>query len=238
MKPGLADIGIKLAIAVVVVGYFGVLIGRLLVANFSDAQGEMVRWTITTVLTSGGALLGLNWYQNQHRYERDQETARADQQTFQKDMTDHINKRLVPIEENLNTVPGLQNEVASLTATQKQLSDDLGKYVYGDLIRRTTGGKPYYNVSTQLRFFDKALSNPRSSNIEKVAAVRAMAESVSTVNREALEWILTDDAMAYLKYLRDDLHIADYPDGQKVIAFFEMFDPIRSTAGAADEEMH
>lgn len=32
---------------------------------------QMVQWTIATVLTLGGALIGLNWYQGEKRYEHD-----------------------------------------------------------------------------------------------------------------------------------------------------------------------
>lgn len=32
---------------------------------------QMVQWTIGTVLTLGGALIGLNWYQGEKRYEHD-----------------------------------------------------------------------------------------------------------------------------------------------------------------------
>lgn len=34
----------------------------------SERLVQMAQWTVTTVLTLGGALIGLNWYQNERRY--------------------------------------------------------------------------------------------------------------------------------------------------------------------------
>jgi len=34
---------------------------------------EMAKWTISTILLLGGALIGLNWYSNEHRYSRDRD---------------------------------------------------------------------------------------------------------------------------------------------------------------------
>ena len=41
----------------------------LIAANERSLQ--MVQWTIATVLTLGGALIGLNWYQGEKRYEHE-----------------------------------------------------------------------------------------------------------------------------------------------------------------------
>lgn len=51
----------------------------------SERLVQMAQWTVTTVLTLGGALIGLNWYQNERRYQEDKAsfeqkiTARVDQ---------------------------------------------------------------------------------------------------------------------------------------------------------------
>lgn len=37
----------------------------------SERLIEMVKWTISTIFIVGGALIGLNWYSNEHRYDRD-----------------------------------------------------------------------------------------------------------------------------------------------------------------------
>jgi len=47
----------------------------------------MVQWTIGTVLTLGGALIGLNWYQGEKRYEHDR-------QVFEEKLTAEVDRRL------------------------------------------------------------------------------------------------------------------------------------------------
>lgn len=44
---------------------------------------QMVQWTIATVLTLGGALIGLNWYQGEKRYEHDKHEFEARVQTLE-----------------------------------------------------------------------------------------------------------------------------------------------------------
>jgi hypothetical protein len=39
----------------------------------SDALVQITQWTIVTMLTGGAALIGINWYQEEKRYERDRE---------------------------------------------------------------------------------------------------------------------------------------------------------------------
>jgi len=128
MKPEWADIGTRIAVAIVVVGYFGVLIGRLLIADFSDAQGEMVRWTITTVLTAGGALIGLNWYQNQQRYERDKREIEESAKEYRKGVDTSISSlrdQLTVIERR-----GHQTQSFAIMQSQRFIKADLNEKVY------------------------------------------------------------------------------------------------------------
>lgn len=49
---------------------------------------QLVQWTLSTILVVAGGLLGLNWYQNQKRYEQD----KADLTRFRRRMEERVRK--------------------------------------------------------------------------------------------------------------------------------------------------
>jgi hypothetical protein len=68
---------IRLAM-LVAMGFVGFLVYLILstrTSPTSDSESliQMAQWTIVTVLTGGAALIGINWYQGEKRYERDRE---------------------------------------------------------------------------------------------------------------------------------------------------------------------
>jgi hypothetical protein len=65
----------------------------LIAANERSLQ--MVQWTIATVLTLGGALIGLNWYQGEKRYEHDR-------QVFEEKLTAEMDRKLSEYNANLD----------------------------------------------------------------------------------------------------------------------------------------
>jgi hypothetical protein len=48
---------------------------------------QLTQWTISTILIVAGGLIGLNWYQNQRRYERDKEDLNAFREATSNDVT-------------------------------------------------------------------------------------------------------------------------------------------------------
>jgi hypothetical protein len=66
-------------------------------ASASEAVMQMAQWTITTVFAIGGALIGLNWYQSEKRYEHDR-------QVFEDRLTEKINSKLGEYEKSLDMV--------------------------------------------------------------------------------------------------------------------------------------
>jgi hypothetical protein len=58
---------------------------------------QMVQWTIGTVLTLGGALIGLNWYQSEKRYDHDR-------QLFEDRITAEMDRKLEEHKQHLDMV--------------------------------------------------------------------------------------------------------------------------------------
>lgn len=58
---------------------------------------QMVQWTVGTVLTLGGALIGLNWYQGEKRYEHDR-------RVFEEKLTAEVDRRLSEYNAHLDMV--------------------------------------------------------------------------------------------------------------------------------------
>ncbi len=63
---------------------------------------QLTQWTISTILIVAGGLIGLNWYQNQRRYERDKEDLNAFRTSTSHDVAtvrDEFAARLVRLEQ-------------------------------------------------------------------------------------------------------------------------------------------
>ncbi|MGI8485669.1 MAG: hypothetical protein ACR2OU_15580 [Thermomicrobiales bacterium] len=95
MKDWIAKIGV-IALGVVALAFVLAIItsdSKLVVTPYEStavaASGErliqMAQWTIGTVLTVGALLIGLNWYQNDRRYERDKQDLKDELRTLRQD---------------------------------------------------------------------------------------------------------------------------------------------------------
>lgn len=79
---------------------------RLLPANSESAAViranervvQLTQWTISTILIVAGGLIGLNWYQNQRRYERDKEEL----DTFRLETSDDVTQIRTTVETRLH----------------------------------------------------------------------------------------------------------------------------------------
>lgn len=84
---------------------------RFTLVNSSDeAVVQLAQWTIATILTAGAALIGLNWYQGEKRYERDK---------------DELNREMVQLQE------GFEKRFRELELANQETLDEFSRFAVG-----------------------------------------------------------------------------------------------------------
>lgn len=77
-------------VMIAALGFVGYLLFRITTTHTtpstdSEAMIQMAQWTIAVILTAGGALIGINWYQSERCYQRDiDDITKANEDRFQR----------------------------------------------------------------------------------------------------------------------------------------------------------
>lgn len=106
------------------------------VAASGERLIQMAQWTIGTILTVGALLIGLNWYQNEHRYERDKQDLRDEIRQLRQD----AERRLDGLDSSVNAQLGMWMHDAVVR--------ELGSLTDMDAARRAV---QLYRVSDDIR---------------------------------------------------------------------------------------
>jgi hypothetical protein len=123
-------------IVISILGFIGFLLYRVVSTSVSpssdsEAMIQMAQWTIATILTVGAALIGINWYQAERRYERD----RADLQTEFEKRFESISDWVASVEiRNYIGFPTASNYLGLVNKLFEQTTDTTRKRIIADLV--------------------------------------------------------------------------------------------------------
>jgi len=123
----------------------------LIVAN--ERMLQMVQWTIATILTLGGALIGLNWYQSERRYQDD--------------------KRAV--DETLAEVQALRDELEERFKILAEASvESLAQLAMQEIIE--SARPAYHPMPIPVEHFISILRSEDQNPVHRLAAIRLIVE--------------------------------------------------------------
>lgn len=118
------------------------------VTRASERLIQMVQWTISTILLIGGALIGLNWYQSNQRYQNDKETLQR--------MNDFLTASMDRSEKHVN------EQVQAMREMPSQIEERVAQQVT-DLLSERMQRLFEERVNTQGAETPSALGDPNGS---------------------------------------------------------------------------